>query len=833
METLLTRWVVLTALASVTGCGAGATEPGEGIGSSSSGGSASSSGNSAASGSESSSAASTSASAGGGTSKGTGAGGGTSTGTSASGGISTSTSASTSAGGGLSTSTGVGGSTSTSTSGGGCQSNAACSDGVFCNGAETCVGGVCAPGAPPSCDDGISCTADACDEAVKSCSHTPNDAVCNNGIVCDGVEVCDALLGCVSTGAPSCSDSVACTDDFCDLASDSCKHVPNDTTCSDGLYCNGSESCDPVTGAPATGCLPGTPINCQDGIACTTDTCSNAAAACQHAPVDATCDDGIFCDGQETCNTLVGCQSGPAIVCDDGLSCTLDACSEAQAKCVYSPVNAACDDGLFCDGQETCDPAGAAPSGCKPGLPFPCPSDGIACTIDACAEATHTCNHVADSTACPPGQSCVVQQNGCTPFQPCSNSAQCQNNDLCDGVEACVNGACHPGTPVNCDDGIACTFDSCNPANGVCSHPTSDAACTDGIACNGQETCSAQTGCVLGVPVSCDDGVGCTADQCLEPSGTCAHTPVNALCSDGNNCNGFEQCSASGCQPGTPIVCPDDGIACTTQVCDPAANMCVTTPHNDLCPCTQTCKVGVGCGNFCQVKTCQGKVYQCGDCLDNDGDCKVDAADDQCLGPCDNTENSFYGGIPGQNNSPCKSDCYFDADTGSGNDDCYWSHKCDSLEVAPNYTPEGSQCAYSPNANIAGYNGTCSTAFTTQSQQCTNYCGPLTPNGCDCFGCCNIPGAPTPVWLGSENPPGVGSCNSATLNDPTKCKPCTQVAACLNPCDTCELCVGKPTLPPGCVGPVCPLGVLTCNPLLELGCPANYSCITGCCYKNP
>ena len=90
-----------------------------------------------------------------------------------------------------------------------------------------------------------------------------------------------------------------------------------------------------------------------------------------------------------------------------------------------------------------------------------------------------------------------------------------------------------------------------------------------------------------------------------------------------------------------------------------------------------------GPGN-CQVSTCQGKVYQCGDCLDNDGDCKVDAADDQCLGPCNNTENSFFGGIPGQNNSPCKSDCFFDADTGSGNDDCYWSHKCDPLEACLN-----------------------------------------------------------------------------------------------------------------------------------------------------
>jgi hypothetical protein len=32
---------------------------------------------------------------------------------------------------------------------------------------------------------------------------------------------------------------------------------------------------------------------------------------------------------------------------------------------------------------------------------------------------------------------------------------------------------------------------------------------------------------------------------------------------------------------------------------------------------------------------------------------------------------------------------------------------------------------------------------------------------------------------------------------------------------------------------VCPPGVQTCNPLEEVYCPNNYSCITGCCYLNP
>jgi hypothetical protein len=39
-----------------------------------------------------------------------------------------------------------------------------CSDGMTCNGTETCRMGECAPGAPPNCDDGNPCTTDACME---------------------------------------------------------------------------------------------------------------------------------------------------------------------------------------------------------------------------------------------------------------------------------------------------------------------------------------------------------------------------------------------------------------------------------------------------------------------------------------------------------------------------------------------------------------------------------------------------------------------------------------------------------------------------------------------
>ena len=49
---------------------------------------------------------------------------------------------------------------------------------------------------------------------------------------------------------------------------------------------------------------------------------------------------------------------------------------------------------------------------------------------------------------------------------------------------------------------------------------------------------------------------------------------------------------------------------------------------------------------ICFIAPCQGKVYQCGDCQDNDKDGVVDSQDPDCLGACQNNEAGFNGNIP-------------------------------------------------------------------------------------------------------------------------------------------------------------------------------------------
>ncbi len=69
------------------------------------------------------------------------------------------------------------------------------------------------------CSDGVPCTTDSCDAAGR-CLHVPNDSACSgDGVFCNGIERCDAQVGCVSPGNP-CSLPSACneTEDHCGCA---------------------------------------------------------------------------------------------------------------------------------------------------------------------------------------------------------------------------------------------------------------------------------------------------------------------------------------------------------------------------------------------------------------------------------------------------------------------------------------------------------------------------------------------------------------------------------------------------------------------------------------
>lgn len=76
---------------------------------------------------------------------------------------------------------------------------------------------------------------------------------------------------------------------------------------------------------------------------------------------DADCDDGLFCNGTETCDVGSGdCNPGTAPDCGDAVSCTVDFCDEGADQCL------AFADGSLCESFEVCVPT----AGCQGDLPL-------------------------------------------------------------------------------------------------------------------------------------------------------------------------------------------------------------------------------------------------------------------------------------------------------------------------------------------------------------------------------------------------------------------------------------------------------------------------------
>ena len=540
----------------------------------------------------------------------------------------------------------------------------ACDNGLFCDGDETCdilLG--CQSGTAPDCDDSDVCTTDACDEDIDMCTNIADDGDCDDNLFCNGVETCDSLLGCQAGTAPDCDiDGVVCTDDSCNEETDTCNHTPNNANCDNGLFCDGPEICT------AGGCQAGTAPDCDiDGVVCTDDSCNEETDTCNHTPNNANCDNGLFCDGDETCDSVLGCQSGTAPNCDDSVGCTDDACDEDINMCTNTPDNASCNNGDFCDGEETCTTLG-----CQDG-PAPVCDDSIACTVDTCDEGINMCTNTSDNDLCTDGLFCtgveICDGNVCLEgSDPCPGAetfcieatdqcvgclfdADCDNDVFCDGAEICSAGTCVDGTPPDCDDNVSCTVDSCDEIGNQCQNVAQDGLCDNGLFCDGIETCDASSDCEDGTPPNCDDGVPCTVDNCDEGADMCTNTTNDANCDNGLFCDGEETCDASSdCLPGMPPDC-NDGVACTDDACNEAGGTCTNTTNNANCSNGQFCD-GV---EICTTGGCQaGSGSNC-----NDGiSCTVDSCDEfgnQCLNVavdnlcdnglfCDGVETCTTGG---------------------------------------------------------------------------------------------------------------------------------------------------------------------------------------------
>ena len=227
----------------------------------------------------------------------------------------------------------------------------------------------------------------------------------------------------------------------------------------------------------------------------------------------------------------------------------------------------------------------------------------------------------------------------------CTQDSDCQDADVCNGSETCQSTACVAGTALDCDDGIACTADSCDAAAG-CQNVADDAACNDDNGCT-DDVCNAQDGCQN--RSSCDGA-------CCFISGVCADETIAEECKlvggsylgDNQSCTGDpDQDGAFGCADG----CPSDPEKVEPGVCG-----CGTPDHdldNDgVIDCIDSCldtPIGLpvdeqGCG---KIGAC---CFRAGVCFD-----------DLLEADCTTIEGVYQG-----DRTECESECIF---PGSGDVD--------------------------------------------------------------------------------------------------------------------------------------------------------------------
>ena len=336
------------------------------------------------------------------------------------------------------------------------------------------VTGPVTPAATPT--DLATCTAPGQPACIAPCP-TCGDGVIEYPETCDDLGAPQSCDGCSTfCRAEECDDGSICTGDSCSPTR-GCRNValPNGSSCSDGLVCNGPEQCS--FGA----CVDRPNPDCNDGNPCTTDGCAEPGG-CFHTPlaVGTGCSDGNACTIGDACNASGVCTPTGPLVCDDVNECTNDSCNTTTG-CVFANRTGACTD------------------------------DGNFCTNDVCSAGACAHPNKPNGTGCDDGQFCTI-------------------------ADACQGGTCTPNGSRNCADTNACTSDTCDDVGDVCLHDPIVPCCGNGaFEPEGGEECddgntSNTDGCTNAcrLPVCGDGFVHAGVEQCDRGAAN-ADTP-NALC---------------------------------------------------------------------------------------------------------------------------------------------------------------------------------------------------------------------------------------------------------------------------------------------------------------
>ncbi len=326
-----------------------------------------------------------------------------------------------------------------------CITDDDCDDGLWCNGPEICVDNECVSGTSVDCS-GNDLT------SIETCGYGPDDNPFTRDFFAGFISECNECTD--ECTASTIELTHTCNIELCDAECEEDSDCP-DTICEDGCVGNDYYDYDNVINT------------CQGDCTCADNSCGEATIT-YDAPACTACQTNEDCDDldEDYCE-------GAVIMHDEGI------CENFECIVETTP-GIDCDDGLYCNGQESCSNAN-----CTQGTVVDCSSNNIddieTCSwdpdnnpftwdfrylfisqcdedLDACTEGDETITHTCD-TEC---------------------DAECISNEDCEEGGTCIGCVCEYESEPECGDGNLDSGEECDngTSNGQACDPSCDSACT-------------------------------------------------------------------------------------------------------------------------------------------------------------------------------------------------------------------------------------------------------------------------------------------------------------------------------------------------------------------
>jgi len=517
---------------------------------------------------------------------------------------------------------------------------------VSCDDADPCTADGCDPKkgcvhAKLTCDDGQQCTTDWCDP-TSGCKHDKpaGASCCALTADCDDQNPCTtdtcqagicgwtAIWGCC-LGPSECDDVNACTTDVCDPIAHQCMHAPKqgngccvaNAECDDGQACTADLCVEFACGHLVVCCSDDK--GCDDGSSCTKDTCTTSGCAWTAKAGDSCCKADVASTNFEASDKAWSFALTPSVSSSFGVSALADAASGKQSL-VLSP-------GVGKPEAPTSTATVsfaevALPAGTKVGLAFKyrntmpvgagtpkvvlrveTPTGVRLVWAGADAATWKTVNVDLTGFAARVGTRTVALRLEAIGGGSVFGTAAFDAFTI---TSSCTAPNC--STPLDCDDGLGATSETC--VSGICVFSENPAYCEQ----------------IPGIPSAnpCNDTDPCTMDLCL--GFACTHTPIAGCCKSATDCDDGNPCTTDSCTANTckhkaappeqccgSVVDCDDANPCTEDSCPVAGLPCAHTKTDaSCCIATSDCDDG----DACTTDACANNV-----CAHTNNCCKVDA----------------------------------------------------------------------------------------------------------------------------------------------------------------------------------------------------------------